>query len=88
MSWKDGVLSGRSLVVGGEPYEIYMTASAGGANWRLADAQCGSDVRATRQARPPLVAVTCLPKTSGEISWRARFERVPAAPASAAPTRR
>lgn len=88
VSWKEGVLSGRSLVVGGDPYEIYMTTSAGGSNWRLADMQCGGGIRSTRQSRPPLVAAGCLPETSGEISWRARFERVTAAPAPAVPTRR
>ncbi len=88
VAWKDGVLSGRSLVVGGEPYELYMTTSAGAQAWRLADVQCGAGIRSTLQARPPLVAATCLPKTSGEISWRARFEPVRAASAPAAPTTR
>jgi hypothetical protein len=88
VAWKDKVLSGRSLVVGGEPYEIYMTTSAGAQVWRLADMQCGAGIRSTTQVRPPLVTATCLPATSGEIAWRARFEQVRAAPASAAPTTR
>ena len=88
VAWKDGVLSGRSLAVGGEAYEIYMTTSAGAQAWRLAEVQCGAGIRSTREARPPLVVATCLPTTSGEIAWRARFEPVRVAAAPAAATRR
>jgi hypothetical protein len=88
VTWKDGVLSGRSLAVGGEPYDIYMTTSAGAQAWRLAEVQCGAGIRSTREARPPLVTATCLPTSSGEMSWRARFEPVRVAPAPAAATRR
>lgn len=87
VSWRDGLLSGRSRVVGGERYEIFMTATADGAAWRLADMRCkgGAPLRAKR--RQDLVVSGCLPRTSGEISWQARFEQVPAAPVSA-PARR
>ena len=87
VAWKDDVLSGRSLVVGGDPYAISMTTSAGGSNWRLADFQCGPNVPSVVRQEPPLVTATCQPKTGGEIAWRARFERVPAKPASAPATR-
>jgi hypothetical protein len=87
VSWKDGALSGRSLVVGGDPYEIYMTTGGGGSTWRLAEMQCGPGAPSAVESRPPLVAATCLPPTSGEIAWRARFERVSGGPAPAPTTR-
>jgi Melibiase len=87
VAWKDGTLSGRSRVVGGEPYEIFMTATAGGSAWRLAGMQCAGGTPLTVERREDLVVSGCLSKTSGEISWQARFERGPARPSSA-PTRR
>jgi hypothetical protein len=87
VSWKDGVLSGRSLVVGKEPYEIYMTTTAGGSAWRLADMRCDGGVPLKTQPKPPLVVAGCLATTSGEMSWQARFEPMPAK-AAPAPTKR
>jgi 5,10-methylenetetrahydromethanopterin reductase len=70
VDWKDGVLSGRSAVVGGEPYEIFVTEDA----WRLAEVRCdGADaLPVTRDG--PLVASGCRPAASGEIRWQARFD--------------
>ena len=56
VSWKDGVLSGRSRVVGGEPYEIFVTEATGG-GWRRSSAtgrrRCQSRVEAA--SRSPAV---------------------------------
>jgi alpha-galactosidase len=71
VAWKDGVLSGRSAVVGGEPYEIFLTEDA----WRLAAVRCdGADpLPAKRDGK--LVTAGCRPPSSGEIRWEARFEK-------------
>jgi hypothetical protein len=71
VEWKDGVLSGRSTVVGGEPYELFLTE---GGSWRLAEMQCdgAAALPVTREGR--LVTSGCRPNASGEIGWRARFE--------------
>jgi len=76
VSWKDGILSGRSQVVGGEPYEIFLTESA---TWRLAEMQCegASPLPIARQGT--LAVSGCAPTASREISWRARFEKPKAA---------
>jgi Fe2+ transport system protein FeoA len=87
VSWKDGTLAGRSRVVGGERYEIFMTTAAGGSAWRLAEMRCDGGTPLQVERRGGLVVSGCLPKTSGEISWQARFERRPAGSPSA-PTRR
>ena len=76
VSWKDGVLSGRSRVVGGEPYEIFVTGerrmAAGGDAVRRRRRRCRC-VAARGRGRSPAVP----PTTTGEIAWRARFERTP-----------
>jgi alpha-galactosidase len=75
VAWKDGVLSGRSAVVAGEPYEIFLTEDA----WRLAEMRCdGADpLPVTREGK--LVASGCRPAAPGEIRWQARFEKPPGA---------
>jgi hypothetical protein len=87
VSWKDGTLAGRSRVVGGERYEIFMTDATGGSAWRLADMRCDGGTALPIERHEDLVVSGCLPKTSGEISWQASFEPNPAGSASA-PTRR
>jgi hypothetical protein len=70
VAWKDGVLSGRSAVVGGEPYELFLTE---GPSWRLAEVRCdgAAALPVTRAGR--LVTSGCRPAASGEMTWRARF---------------
>jgi alpha-galactosidase len=79
VAWKDGVLSGRSAVVGGEPYELFLTEAG---SWRLADVQCdgAAPLPVTRAGR--LVTSGCRPAASGEVSWRARFEKTRRAPST------
>jgi hypothetical protein len=62
--------SGRSAVVGGEPYEIFLTEDA----WRLAEMRCdgASPLPVTRDGK--LVTTGCRPGASGEIRWQARFD--------------
>ena len=73
VSWKDGVLSGRSAAVGGEAYEIFLTE---GKAWRLAELQCDGAAALPVRREGALAVSGCRPKASGEISWRARFGRV------------
>ena len=70
VAWSDGVLSGHSAVVGGEPYEIFLTEGA----WRLAEMRCdgAEPLPVTREGR--LVTSGCRPGASGEIRWQARFD--------------
>jgi len=71
-AWKDGVLSGRSRVVAGEPYEIFVTESDG---WRLAGTQCDGAPALPVARRGALAVAGCAPTVSGDISWRATFAR-------------
>jgi hypothetical protein len=72
VSWKDGVLSGRSQVVGGDPYQIYITEPAG---WTFAELQVdgGNVLPAVREGE--LIKTGFLPGKSAETTWRARFQR-------------
>jgi hypothetical protein len=70
--WKDGVLSGSSRVVGGEPYEIFLTEGDG---WRLAGVQCDGAAPGPVARKAGLAIAGCSPAASGDISWRATFER-------------
>jgi alpha-galactosidase len=70
--WKDGVLSGRSAVVGGEPYEIFLTEAAG---LRLAHMRCDGAAPLPAVREGGLVHSGCRPGASGEIAWSARFEK-------------
>ncbi|HEY3383145.1 MAG TPA: alpha-galactosidase [Vicinamibacterales bacterium] len=74
VSWKDGVLSGRSRVVGGESYEIFVTEPSG---WRLADIRCDGTAALPVVRLGALAVSGCSPKASGEISWRATFRPPP-----------
>lgn len=72
VSWADGLLSGRSRVVAGEPYEILVTETAG---WRLAATECDGATPLPVSRRGALAVAGCAPTAPGEIAWRARFER-------------
>jgi len=72
VSWEHDMLKGRSAVVGGEPYEIFLTEAAG---FRLAEMQCDGAAPLPPVRDDGLVRSGCRPATSGEIAWRARFER-------------
>jgi hypothetical protein len=71
VAWKDGVLSGRSAVVGGDAYEIFLTEDA----WRLAEVRCEGAEPLPVRREGKLVVSGCRPAASGEMGWQARFER-------------
>ena len=72
LAWKDDVLTGRSLAVAGEPYEIYLTEPAG---WSLERLECdgGSPLKVARGAG--WVKGGCAPEKTGALTWRAAFTR-------------
>jgi hypothetical protein len=72
VAWSDGLLTGISRVVGGDPYEIYLTEPAG---WQLSGIQCdgGAPLEAERQGE--IVKTGCRSDTSRQILWRARFQK-------------
>jgi hypothetical protein len=75
LSWRDGVLSGRSRLVGGDPYEIYLTEPG---RWTLSALQCdGADPLPIERAGG-LVKGGCLAKANADVAWRAEFSRRPA----------
>jgi hypothetical protein len=72
--WGDGTLSGRSFVVAGDSYDIYMTVPEG---YRLDKFDClGATVLETKN-EGLTVRVKLLPGQSGTIDWSAEFKAVP-----------
>lgn len=68
--WADGTLSGKSLVVAGDPYELFLTEPKG---YRLEAFDCPeARVLGTRK-EGTVVGVTLLPGAGGTIGWSARF---------------
>ena len=76
LAWTDGVLSGRSAVVADEPYELFLTE--GGA-WRLAGVECDGATALPVTRDGGLVTSGCGKAASGEVRWRAQFEKLGAA---------
>ena len=73
MAWEDGVLSGRSAVVAGEPYELFLTE---GGSWRLAGVECDGATALPVTREDGLVVSGCARAASGELTWRAQFEKL------------
>jgi hypothetical protein len=71
LQWREGVLSGRSQIVGDDPYELFLTEPPG---WRLARLDCGSEPSLPIERRDGAVKSGCRSATSQEIAWSARFE--------------
>jgi len=74
--WADRRLSGRSFVIAGDPYDIYMTVPEG---YRLDKFDCpGATVLETKN-EGLMVRVKLLPGESGTVDWSAEFGAVPGA---------
>jgi len=70
MRWEGDRLSGKSLVVGGDPYILYLTQPTG---YAFAGLECrGATVQKTEK-EGGLVRITLLAAKSGDISWAAKF---------------
>ena len=72
VQWHEGALSGRSQVVGGDPYEIYLTEPAG---WTLIGIDCGAAQPLPTERRDATVRTGCLTAANAELTWRARFTK-------------
>ncbi len=72
LEWAANVLTGRSLAVAGDAYEIYLTEPAG---WSLERLECdgGSPLKVARGAG--WVKGGCAPEKTGALTWRAAFTR-------------
>jgi hypothetical protein len=71
LAWGGGVLSGRSGLVGGDPYEIYVNAPSG---WVLREVQCDGAIPLPVELQPLIIKTGCRADRSREIAWRVRFE--------------
>jgi hypothetical protein len=72
VTWSDGALSGRSRVVGGDDYEIFLTEPAG---FRLTGMDCGGAAALPVVREGGYVRSGCRPTGSAEMPWQAHFER-------------
>ncbi len=72
VTWQGGTLAGRSQVVAGDPYELYLTEPPG---WTLVDVQCDGAVPMPIERQGALARAGCRASTGGEVGWRARFEQ-------------
>jgi hypothetical protein len=68
--WTDGKLSGRSRVVGGDPYELYLTEPEG---YRMTAFDCPGVTVSESRREGTMVKVVLLPDKSGAVDWLASF---------------
>jgi hypothetical protein len=72
LSWDGARLVGRSRLVGGDPYGIYVTVPAG---FALERASCGEAAMEAPVRDGALARVTCRSDTSRDIEWSVSFSR-------------
>jgi len=72
VAWKEGVLTGRSRVVAGDAYEIYLTEPAG---WQFAGLQLETGIALPAERQGEMVKTGFRPAASRDIEWRARFNK-------------
>lgn len=61
-----------SRVLGGDPYEIYLTEPEG---WTLAGIQCEAGTPLPAERQGDIVKTGCRSDATRELTWRARFQR-------------
>lgn len=71
VQWKDAALTGRSRVVGGEPYELHLTEPPA---WTLAGVECEGASPLPIRRDASLVTSGCLADASREVTWRAKYQ--------------
>jgi hypothetical protein len=72
LRWREGMLSGTSRVVAGDPYEIYFTEPEG---YRMVSFE-GPGTAVGEAVRTGVVLkIGWLPSASGPVAWLARFEK-------------
>ena len=72
VTWDGGTLAGRSAVVGGDPYELYLTEPAG---FTFEKATCDGRPSATATRDGSIVKLTCRSDASREVRWSALYSR-------------
>jgi hypothetical protein len=72
VSWGDSVLTGRSQVVAGDPYEVFLTEPPG---WVLTAFRCEGAESLPAARRPGLITSGCRTPRAGDVVWRATFTR-------------
>ena len=70
LRWENGRLGGKSLVVGGDPYVLYLTQPPG---YSFVDVECRGAAVQRIEKDDPLVKITLLSGKSGEIEWTAKY---------------
>jgi hypothetical protein len=70
VQWKEGILSGKSLVVGGDPYELCLTVPEG---FHLERFEAAGFPPPEVRKEGILARITLFPGASAEITWSAKF---------------
>jgi alpha-galactosidase len=74
VAWDGSSLSGRSEVVGGDPYEVYVTEPRG---WALTSFTCGAAPALAIAHKGGYALAGCAAPASGTVAWSARFDSLP-----------
>lgn len=74
LEWTGGVMTGKSLAVAGDPYEVYLTEPAG---WRLEGLACEGGTPLKIERGSGWARGGCTPPKSGRFTWRAAFRAAP-----------
>jgi alpha-galactosidase len=72
VAWTEGRLSGRSNVVGGDAYDIYLAVPEG---FALQGFTCRGAGASEPEISGRVVRLRCQAETSGKADWEVRFER-------------
>jgi hypothetical protein len=72
VTWNEKGLAGRSRIVGGDPYELYLTEPEG---WTLTAMGCDGAKQLSTERQGAVVKTGCLSDTSREIAWHASYQR-------------
>lgn len=74
MGWRDGVLSGTSTGVAGDPYDLYVTVPPG---FAFSKAECGGAPPSQVAPAAGLVVVSCRPMAGERFVWDVTFTTGP-----------
>jgi hypothetical protein len=83
--WADGRLSGKSIVIAKDPYELFLTEPEG---YRLDKFDCPGAKVLEIKTQGLMVMVKLLPGEDGAVDWSAGFEAVPGSNRPANPAKR
>jgi hypothetical protein len=74
VGWADGRLSGRSIVITGDPYELFLTEPEG---YHLDKFDCPGATIVETKNEGLMVRVRLIPGRGGTVDWAAEFVAVP-----------